>query len=83
MRPKYAAYYVLIALCSGIASATDMQQSIMNALYKQSGVDIYVDKTVKTLDKEYVPDVLRTNGAVVLILLQSTITHQIGWKWNF
>lgn len=65
------------------SSAEDMQRSIMNAVYKQTGTEAYIDTVVKNLDKEYVPDSIRSRGAVVLILLQGSITHQIGWKWRF
>lgn len=60
-----------------------MQRAVMNALYKQTGTEVYIDRVVKDLDKEYLPDALRTNGAVALMLLQCTVTRQVGWKWSF
>lgn len=76
-------FLLIIMIWNIQAQATDMQRSIMNALYKQTGAEDYVNTTAKNLDKEYVPDIIRKRGAIALILLQGTITHQLVWKWSF
>lgn len=74
---------LILMLWSIMGYGADMQKSVMNALYKQTGAENYINKTIQNLDKEYLSDTLRNNGVIIVMFLQCGITHQIGWKWEF
>jgi len=55
----------------------------LNACYKQTGTEEYVNTLAMDLDRQYVPELINDNGVVVLLLLQVTTKHELSWKWSF
>lgn len=77
---------ILLCILISTTQANQTAQAVYSAteaLYKQTGTEDFVNTLVQNLDKKYIPEDLNKDGAVVYVLLQTTIRHQLGWRFTF